>query len=158
MSRYRFAAPLITALFVLFPIAGPASAMSDLVVRESKLGVKESIDALAKAVEGKGMKVIARVDHAAGAKTAGLEMRPTEVLMFGNPKAGTPLMEANPEIAIDLPMKMLAWQAADGKVYIGYTAPEKLKTRYSIKDRDEGFKAMAAALLGLSEIASGSSK
>lgn len=158
MIRARSALALFVALGLLGPIAAPASAMGDLVVRESKLSVKDSIDALAKAVEAKGMKVIARVDHAAGAKAAGLEMRPTEVLIFGNPKAGTPLMQANPEIAIDLPLKMLAWQAADGKVFVGYTAPDKLKARHGIKDRDEIFKGMAAALLGLSDVASGTAK
>ncbi|MEQ1714310.1 MAG: DUF302 domain-containing protein, partial [Hyphomicrobium sp.] len=62
--------------------------MSDLVVRESKLGVKETIDALVKAVEAKGIRVVARIDHAAGAKAAGMELPPTEVLLFGNPKLG----------------------------------------------------------------------
>lgn len=158
MIRTLLAAPLLAAVVALAPVAGPALAMSDLVVRESKLGVKESIDALAKAIEAKGIKVVARVDHAAGAKTAGLEMRPAEVLLFGNPKLGTPLMQSNPEIAIELPMKVLAWQAADGKVYVGYTAPEKLKARYGIKDRDEVFKTMAAALLAFSDAASGAAK
>lgn len=158
MIPIRYAAPVLAAVLAFSPFAGPAMAMSDLVVRESKLGVKESIDALAKAVEAKGIKIVARVDHAAGAKAAGMEMRPTEVLMFGNPKLGTPLMESNPEIAIELPMKVLAWQAADGKVFIGYTAPEKLKSRYGIKDRDEAFKAMAAALLNFSDAASGAAK
>lgn len=157
MLRYHFAA-LIAAVVLVAPLTTPAMAMSDLVVRESKLGVKESIDALAKAVEAKGIKVIARIDHAAGAKAAGMELRPTEVILFGNPKLGTPMIQANPEIAIDLPMKALAWQAADGKVYVGYTAPEKLKARYSIKDRDEAFKAMAAALLDFAEAASGATK
>lgn len=155
MIHTRLAAVLMAIAVAMTPIAGPASAMSDLVVRESKLSVKDSIDALAKALDAKGITVVARVDHAAGAKAAGLEMRPAEVLMFGNPKLGTPLMQANPEIAIDLPMKVLAWQAADGKVYIGYTAPDKLKSRYGIKDRDELFKTMAAALLGFAEVASG---
>lgn len=158
MIQSRFTAPLLAAALLLTPLAAPAMAMSDLVVRESKLGVKETIDALTKAVEAKGIKVVARIDHAAGAKAAGMELRPTEVLLFGNPKLGTPLIQSNPEIAIDLPMKALAWQAADGKVYVGYTAPEKLKARYSIKDQDEAFKAMAAALLNFAEAASGAAK
>lgn len=138
--------------------AVPAAAMSDLIVRESKLGVKETIDALAAALEAKGIKVIARVDHAAGAKAVGMELKPTELLIFGNPKLGTPLMQSNPEMGIDLPMKALAWQAADGKVLFGYTAPEKLKARHGIKDRDAEFKAMAAALLAFSEAATGAGK
>lgn len=158
LAATLFAASLFASTVAMMPIVNPAQAMSDLVVRESKLGVKESMDALANALEAKGIKVVARVDHAAGAKAAGLEMRPTEVLLFGNPKLGTPLMQSNPEIAIDLPMKMVAWQAADGKVYVGYTAPEKLKARYGIKDRDDLFKTMAAALLGFAEEAAGAAK
>ena len=158
MSCLRIAAPLLAASLSLAPVAGPAVAMSDLVVRESRLSVKESIDSLAKAVEAKGIQIVARIDHAAGARAQGLVMRPTEVLLFGNPKLGTPLMLANPEIAIDLPMKIVAWQAADGKVYIGYTAPEKLKARHGIKGTDDVFKSMAAALLDFSEAASGAAK
>lgn len=148
----------ILLLFALAAVGGPAVAMSDLIVRESKLGVKESIDALAAALDAKGIKVVARVDHAAGAKAAGLDLPPTEMLMFGNPKIGTPLMQANPEIGIDLPMKVLAWQAGNGKVYVGYTAPDKLKARHGIKDRDEVFKTMADALLRFTEAASGAGK
>jgi uncharacterized protein (DUF302 family) len=146
------------AATAIVPSTVPALAMSDLLVRESKLGVKETMDALAAALEAKGLKIAARIDHAAAAKAAGMELRPTEVVMFGNPKLGTPLMQSNPEIAIDLPLKAVAWQAADGKVYFGYTAPDKLKERHHIKDRDEVFKAMAAALLAFGEAATGSGK
>lgn len=159
LRRRLLAAPLaatvVASLVLAIAAALPAAAMGELVVRESKLGVKESLDALAKALDAKGIKVAARIDHAAGAKAVGLELRPTEVLMFGNPKMGTPLMQSNPEIAIDLPLKVVAWQAADGKVFIGYTAPDKLKERHRIKDRDDVFKAMAAALLNFTESAAG---
>jgi len=84
-----------------------------------------------------------------------LELPPTEILIFGNPKLGTPLMQANPEIAVDLPMKVLAWQDKAGKVWVAYTAPDALKARYGIADRDEVFKAMAAALQALTKAASG---
>ncbi len=131
-----------------------AAFAENLTVRESKLTVKETIDKLAKVLEEKGIKPIARVDHAAGASSVGMEMRPTEVLMFGNPKVGTPLMLANPEIAIDLPMKVVAWQTADGKVMIGYTSPESLKIRYAIKDKEALFKAMADALDAFTSAAS----
>jgi uncharacterized protein (DUF302 family) len=134
------------AAFGLALLMGGAASAAGLTVRESKLPVKETIDKLTAVLEAKGIKPVARVDHAAGAKATGLEMRPTEVLMFGNPKAGTPLMLANPEIAVDLPMKVIAWQAADGRVMIGYTAPETLKARYGIKDKDAVFKAMAELL------------
>lgn len=139
--------PALVALALLAAV--PAEAGEALVVKESTLSVKDTIDALAKALEAKGIKVVARVDHAAGAKAAGMEMAPAEVIMFGNPKLGTPLMQANPEIGVDLPMKVLAWQDASGKVRVGYTAPDALKARYGIAGKDEVLATMAKALDGL---------
>jgi uncharacterized protein (DUF302 family) len=139
--------PALVAIALLAAV--PAEAGEALVVKESTLSVKETIDALAKALEAKGIKVVARVDHAAGAKAAGMEMAPAEVIMFGNPKLGTPLMQANPQIGADLPMKVLAWQDAGGKVHVGYTSPDALKARYGIAGKDEVFATMAKALDGL---------
>ena len=135
--------------------AQTAAAPATLTIVESKFAVKETADRLAKAVEEKGLKVAARVDHAAGAKAAGLDMPPTEVVMFGNPKLGTPLMLANPEIAIDLPMKIVVWQDKAGKVWLGYVAPDAMKARYAIKDKDEAFKLMSGALAAFAKAASG---
>ena len=128
-------------------LASPAfAADSSLITRPSKFPVKETADRLVKALEDKGLKVAARVDHAAGAKAAGMDMAPAEVVMFGNPKLGTPLMKANPDIAIDLPMRVLIWTDAAGKVLVGYTAPEVLKARYGITGQDDAFKTMGGAL------------
>ena len=145
-----------------FAIAALALALSaasangqSLVARESKFSVKETLDRLAAELDKRGMKVAARIDHAAGAKAVGMDMPPTEVVMFGNPKLGTPLMLSAPSIAIDLPMRMVAWQDKAGKVWIGYTAPDMLKTRHGIKDRDELFKTLDGALDGLAKAASG---
>jgi len=118
-------------------------------------GVKETADALAAALEAKGVKVFARIDHAAGAKAAGMELRPTEVIIFGNPKLGTPLMQADQRAGIDLPMKALVWQDADGKVFIGYTDPAALKDRYRIEGKDDVLKAMAQGLDAFSASAAG---
>jgi uncharacterized protein (DUF302 family) len=126
-----------------------------LVTIESKFSVKETLDRLTATLGERGIKPAARIDHSAGAKSVGMELPPTEVLMFGNPKLGTPLMRSNPAIGIDLPMKVLAWQDKAGKVWIGYVAPDVLKKRYAISDRDEAFKAMSAALQGLTKAASG---
>jgi uncharacterized protein (DUF302 family) len=150
--------PLIKPVFLALALAiAPAAALAAdaLTVVESKFSVKETADRLAAAIEGKGLKVAARVDHAAGAKTAGLEMPPTEVLMFGNPKLGTPLMLANPQIAIELPMKMVIWQDQAGEVQLGYTAPDALKDRYAIAGKDEAFKTMSGALAAFAKQASG---
>lgn len=141
---------------VLFLALSTTTALSDkIVATESKFGVKETLDRLAAALDQRGIKVAARINHAAGAKAAGMELPPTEVLLFGNPKLGTPLMQSNPEIGIDLPMKVLAWQDGAGKVWVGYTAPEALKARYGITDRDQVFSSMSTALEGLVKSASG---
>lgn len=144
----------ITAAVLLAVTVTPSLAQ-DLTVRESKFSVKETLDRLAAELDKRGMKVAARIDHAAGAKTAGMDMLPTELVMFGNPKLGTPLMLSAPAIGIELPMKMMAWQDKAGKVWIGYVAPNVLKERYRISDRDEQFKTMHGALDGLSKAASG---
>lgn len=126
-----------------------------LVKLESKFGVQETIERLSASLETKGIKVAARIDHAAAAKAAGMELPPTQVVLFGNPKLGTPLMQSNPEIGIDLPLRILAWQDKAGKVWVGYTAPEVMKGRYGITDRDEIFSTMRAALTGLTRDAGG---
>jgi uncharacterized protein (DUF302 family) len=144
---------LMLALAVLWSSA--AFAAGQLVTIESKFSVKETADRLASVLQEKGLKVIARVDHAAGAKAAGLDMPPTEVVMFGNPKLGTPLMLANPEIAIELPMKIVIWQDSTGKVQLGYADPDSLKSRYMVTDKDEIFKTMSNALAGFAKSAAG---
>lgn len=144
----------LLALIVALLLVQPAAA-EGLKVRESTATVKEAADRLVAAIEAKGLKVAARVDHAAGAKAAGLDMPPTEVVIFGNPKLGTALMQANPQIAADLPLKIAIWQAAPGKTLIGYTAPDDLKARYAIKDKDALFKAMGEALEGFAAAAAG---
>jgi uncharacterized protein (DUF302 family) len=145
----------IAAAALLLSLSVTPALAEKLVTLESKFDVKETLDRLAAELDKRGIKVAARVDHAAGAKAVGMELPPTEVLMFGNPKLGTPLMQSSPAIGIDLPMKVLAWQDKAGKVWIGYTAPDTLKARHGIADRDEVFKAMAAALDGLAKSASG---
>jgi uncharacterized protein (DUF302 family) len=132
----------------MFALAFPLSAVAadEMTRKTSNYSVKETVDRLAAALKEKGITLAARVDHAAAAKVAGLELKPTEVLMFGNPKLGTPLMQSNRLIAIDLPMKVLVWEDAAGQVWIGYTPPSELMARYKIDGRDETFKTMAGAL------------
>ena len=146
----RFFAHLAAALLV----AAPCSA-AGLVKLESKFSVQETIQRLATTIEQKGLKVAARIDHAAAAKAAGLDLPATEVLIFGNPKLGTPLMQANPEIGIDLPLRILSWQDKDGKVWIGYTAPAEMMARHALTGQDAAFDTMAKALDGLARGASG---
>ncbi len=94
--------------------------------------VKETIDRLEILLESKGARIFARIDQRAEAVNAGLEMRPTELLIFGDPKAGTPLMNAFPSLALDLPLKALAWESVDGQVWLTYNAPEYLAERHQL--------------------------
>jgi uncharacterized protein (DUF302 family) len=98
-------------------------AQDGLITVPSAHGVNESIDRLEADVTSKGITVFARIDHAAGARTVGLALRPTELLIFGHPKAGTPLMQTHQTIGIDLPLKVLAWEDAAGKVWLSYDEP-----------------------------------
>jgi uncharacterized protein (DUF302 family) len=93
--------------------------------------VPETLARLEKIVTAKGIPVLARIDHSGDAARAGLKMNPTQLLIFGNPKAGTPLMVASPTIAIDLPLKALAWQDDEGTVRLSYNSPEYLVTRHN---------------------------
>ncbi len=94
--------------------------------------VTETIARLKAILMAKGLAVHAHIDHSGDAARVGLEMNPAELLIFGSPRAGTPLMKASPTAAIDLPLKALAWQDADGKVWLSYNTPEYLAARHSI--------------------------
>jgi uncharacterized protein (DUF302 family) len=118
-------------------------AENGLVTVASKHSVKETIDRLEAAVKGKGMTVFARVDHAGGAAVVGMALRPTELIIFGNAKGGTPLMQASQAIGIDLPLKALAWEDAGGKVWLAYNDPAWLAARHGIGN---GTAAITAAL------------
>lgn len=123
---------LLCSLMVTHLMAGAAQAGSNLVTKPSKYSVPETIDRIEKAVTAKGMQIFARIDHGGEASKVGLAMRPTELLIFGNPKGGTALMVARPTAAIDLPMKALAWEDADGKVWLTYNSPELLHERHGL--------------------------
>ena len=96
----------------------------------SAFGPKDTMDRLEAAVRAKGMTVFARIDHAAGAAEVGLGLRPTELLIFGDARAGTPLMQAKQTIGIDLPLKALVWQDASGKTWLSYNDPPWVVSRH----------------------------
>jgi len=98
----------------------------------SKHSVDETLQRLEDLLRQKGVALFARIDHSGEAAKVGLEMRPTKLLIFGSPKAGTPLMQAAPTVAIDLPLKALVWQDADGKVWLTYNDPAYLQQRHGI--------------------------
>ena len=109
-----------------------AQAGETVVTKPSHYSVPETIDRIEKAVTAKGMKIFARIDHGGEAKKVGLEMKPTELLIFGNPKGGTALMVARPTAAIDLPMKALPWEDKEGNVWLTYNSPELLRQRHGV--------------------------
>jgi uncharacterized protein (DUF302 family) len=127
---------------------------SGLVTIASTYPVKEAIDRLEAALRAKGVTIFARIDHAAGAASVDMLLRPTEVLIFGNPKAGTPLMQANQTIGLDLPLKILAWQDAAGKAWLTYDDPRWLAQRYRLGDAaDPAVEALATVLANFAKAA-----
>jgi uncharacterized protein (DUF302 family) len=110
------------------------SAENGMVHLNSAYSVAETILRLESVLKAKGMAIFCRVDHSGEAERAGLKMNPTQLLIFGSPKAGTPLMVASPTLAIDLPLKALVWEDPGGKVWVSYNAPEYLKQRHNIPD------------------------
>ena len=99
---------------------------------ESRYSVHETFERLEDLLKSKGIKIFAQIDQAAEAQNIGLEMRPTELLIFGDPKTGTPLMNAHPSLAIDLPLKAVAWESDEGKIWLSYNEAEYLITRHSL--------------------------
>ena len=100
----------------------------------SQHSFSETLKRLESLLQAKGLAIFARIDHSGEAEKAGLHMPPTQVIVFGSPKAGTPVMLAAPTLAIDLPLKALVWENAEGKVLVSYNTPEYLKQRHSIPD------------------------
>jgi uncharacterized protein (DUF302 family) len=110
------------------------NANNGIITQPSPYSVTETIDRLEAMLQAKGITIFARIDQRAEAKKVGLSLRPTQLLLFGNPKAGTPLMVVEPTLALDLPLKILAWEAADGKVWLSYNDSNYLKQRFSLCD------------------------
>jgi uncharacterized protein (DUF302 family) len=101
-----------------------------IVTIPSHQSVGQTVQTLEGILQAKGVKLFALIDHSGEAEKVGLQMRPTKLLIFGNPKAGTPLMIASPTLAIDLPLKILVWEDADGHVLVSYNTPAYLQARH----------------------------
>ena len=100
----------------------------------SNHSVEQTVEKLKNILQSKGVTLFAVVDHSGEAEKAGMKMRPTKLLIFGSPKAGTPLMLAAPSVAIDLPLKILVWEDGQGKVWVSYNSPEYLKERHGLPE------------------------
>ena len=123
-----------------------------LITLASQHAVKATIDRLETAAKTKGLTIFARVDHAAGATTVGMPLRPTELLIFGNARGGTPLMQLAQTIGIDLPLKALAWEDAAGKTWLSYNDPAWLAARHDIAEQGPTVaKTLGNALAALAQ-------
>jgi uncharacterized protein (DUF302 family) len=125
------------------------TAESGLVDRQSHHSVDETVQRLTDALRAKGVMLFAVIDHGGQAERVGLKMPPTKLLIFGNPRAGTPLMLAAPRSAIDLPLKILVWQDADGTTFITHNSPSYLRDRHGLSEESSqvlaGVEVLAAA-------------
>ena len=121
---------LNAALVSLALLSTPALAADGLVTIPSAVSVKQTIDRLEVILKAGGASIIARVDHTAGAASVDMKLRPTELLIFGTPKGGTPLMQAQQSIGIDLPLKALAYEDEGGKVWLAYNDPVWIAARH----------------------------
>ncbi len=110
----------------------PAKKKNGIISVPSNHSVDETIDRVKNILQSKGITLFAFIDHSGEAEKVGMKMRPTKLLIFGSPKAGTPLMLAAPSIAIDLPLKILVWEDAGGNVWLSYNSPEYLAERHGL--------------------------
>lgn len=150
MKALNFAA--VASLIAVLSVNSAAAQLGVVSVR-SPHDVSTTIDKLTTVLESKGMTVFGRVNHSQNAQNAELELRPTELLIFGNPKVGTPLMNCAQSVALDLPQKMLAWQDEAGVVYLGYNDPLFLKDRHGIEGCDEVLGNISNALANFAKAA-----
>ena len=120
--------------------------MEGLTTKPSNFGPQETMDRLEAEIKAHGMGVFARINHSALAEKAGLTLRPTEVILFGNPRGGTPLMQSKQTIGIDLPLKALVWQDESGKTWLSYNEPSWLAKRHGVAGVEQALNAMDSAL------------
>lgn len=140
---------LTLAAVALLGWSAAASADDNGMIKaKSSYSAVETMDRLERNATEAGLKIFARIDHAKGAASVDMELRPTEVLVFGNPKGGTPLMLCAQTVGIDLPLKALVWQDAKGQVWLGYNDPEYIVRRHGAKDCAAA-KTVGKALKGL---------
>ena len=129
--------------------------MEGLTSIRSRFGPKETMDRLEAEIRAHGMTVFARIDHAAGAAEVGLTLAPTELIIFGNARGGTPLMQFVQTVGIDLPLKALVWEDTAGKTWISYNEPSWIAQRHSVASAEPVVSKMAAALSAMSKAAAG---
>lgn len=137
---------------LLFVFVSASFAGEGMIALKSSYSAQETMNRFEAIAKKKGLNIFARIDHAAGAKKVGKTLRPTEVLIFGNPQGGTPFMECSQTVGIDLPLKVLVWQDAKDQVWLGYNDPVYLAARHGVKTCPVA-KKLQKALAGLSRAA-----
>ncbi len=146
----------LTVLIILLCTISTQSNATDsngIIKIKSKHTVAETINKLEAVLNKKGMTVFKRVNHAAGAEKAGLKLRPTELLIFGNPKVGTPLMLCSQTAALDLPLKALAYKDENGQVWLAYNDPGYIAKRHHVSNCSQVTNKMSKALANFSKAA-----
>jgi uncharacterized protein (DUF302 family) len=123
---------------------------------QSSFGPKETMDRVEAEIRAGGLNVFARIDHAAGAAEAGLTLAPTELMIFGNARGGTPMMQSAQTVGIDLPLKALVWQDASGKTWLSYNEASWIAQRHGVADAQPVVSKMADLLSAISRKAAGS--
>ena len=150
MKRLLIALSLI-ALVPTMLVAGDKG----MINKKSQFSVKVTLDRLENVLNKKGITIVTRWSHHAGAKKAGIPLRPTELLLFGNPKLGSHFFTSNQTAGIDLPMKALAWKDKKGQVWLTYNDPVYIANRHGINNRAKIVKKMTGALNKLTNVATG---
>lgn len=141
------------SLVPLLMFAVVAQAADGLFMQTSPHSVADTVDRLEKIVKDKGFTVFARVDHAKGAKGVDMALRPTELLIFGNPKGGTVLMQQSQTAGIDLPLKYLVWQDEDGQVHVAWNTPAYIAERHGVPEDLPVLSKMTDGLAGMAKAA-----
>lgn len=124
-----------------------------MIQKKSQNDVATTLDRLEQLLKEKGINVIARVDHAKAADKVGMALRPTQVLFFGNPKLGTPLMQENQMVGLELPMRVLAWEDSAGQTWLAYRSPQAIAESHNLSQSTEAVSMLMDALNKLTEYA-----
>jgi uncharacterized protein (DUF302 family) len=144
---------ILIALSLVF-ISTPVLAADGMINVPSTFIVEETADRMENILNEKGMTIFRRIKHSEGASKVGIELRETELIIFGNPKVGSPLMKCQQSVAIDLPQKALIWEDDKAKVWISYNDPKYLKKRHNISGCEEVISKIEKALAGITKSAS----
>jgi len=137
------------------PVSNALSSIEGLTSIPGSLGPKETMDRLEVEIRTKGLTIFARIDHAAGAAEVGLQLAPTNVIIFGNARSGTPLMQSAQTVGIDLPLKILVWQDAANNTWLSYNEPRWIAQRHGVADVESTIDKMADLLAAIAREASG---